>query len=76
MPLEFLVWETSDTLKLCISVTNSDFCAYLNMGKRTELSVEDRTKIIVLRQNTAMSMRAIGESVGCSVSCVKNTLDR
>jgi transposase len=46
------------------------------MGNRKELSVEDRRQIIVLRQNMAMSMRAIGDSVGCTVSCVKKTLDR
>lgn len=46
------------------------------MGNRKELSIEDRTKIIVLRANMAMSMRAISDSVGCSVSCVKKTLDR
>ena len=46
------------------------------MWNRKELSLEDRTKIIFFRQNTVMSMRAIGDSVGCSVSCVKKTLDR
>jgi transposase len=46
------------------------------MGNRKELSIEDRTKILCFRQNTDMSMRAISDSVGCSVSCVKKTLDR
>ena len=46
------------------------------MGRRKELSVEERAEIISLKGNTSMSMRAIALKVGCTASCVKKTLDR
>jgi transposase len=45
------------------------------MGKRKELSVEERSEIIYLRR-TGMTMREIGRKVGCSASCVCKTLQR
>ncbi len=66
MPLQFSVSETSDIFQLCIWVEK--FCFSVHKW--------ETTKIIVLRRSTAMSMREIGASVGCSVSCVKKNLDR